>query len=68
MAKFRRTSSRTVSDDLRALADHLDELGKDGKESKTDAANRLNEWLDEWLNEDAFGTEGQCDPRGDHRG
>ena len=27
----------------------------------------LNTFLDELLAEDAFGTEGQCDPRGDHR-
>lgn len=27
----------------------------------------LDEWLDEMLNADAFGTEGQLDPRGDHR-
>lgn len=27
----------------------------------------LNESLDELLNDDVFGTEGQCDPRGDQR-
>ncbi len=28
----------------------------------------LNEFLDRLLEQDAFGTEGQNDPRGDHRG
>lgn len=27
----------------------------------------LNAALDDFLSQDAFGTEGQCDPRGDHR-
>lgn len=27
----------------------------------------LNRFLDDLSNEDAFGTEGQCDPRGDQR-
>jgi hypothetical protein len=27
----------------------------------------LNAFLDELANQDAFGTEGQCDPRGDQR-
>jgi hypothetical protein len=30
-------------------------------------AEKFNEALDELLGEDFFGTEGQCDPRGDHR-
>jgi len=30
-------------------------------------AESLNEWLDNLLGEDFFGTEGQLDPRGDHR-
>lgn len=36
---------------------------------KTNEALRadLNEWLDEQRDNDAFGTEGQLDPRGDHR-
>jgi len=28
---------------------------------------QLNDWLDEWHRDDRFGTEGQCDPRGDAR-
>jgi len=32
-----------------------------------DFCKRFNELLDNMLSEDAFGTEGQCDPRGDHR-
>lgn len=30
-------------------------------------AEELNVMLDNLLNDDFFGTEGQCDPRGDHR-
>lgn len=29
--------------------------------------NDLNNFLNTLLNDDAFGTEGQCDPRGDQR-
>ena len=32
-----------------------------------DIKDRLAEWLDELRCNDAFGTEGQCDPRGDCR-
>ena len=62
--RFRKTTAKTVVRDLRAFADWL-ETAKDA--SKKEAAVHLNETLDEFLGEDAFGTEGQCDPRGDHR-
>ncbi len=52
--------------DLRAFADWLE---KDGKAvDKKEVAGSLNEVLDGLLGDDAFGTEGQNDPRGDHRG
>jgi hypothetical protein len=41
-------------------------LAKDARLSAAFIA-AFNELLDEMLEEDAFGTEGQCDPRGDHR-
>ncbi len=64
--KFRKTTSKTVARDLRAFADWLD---KDGKAvDKKEVAGSLNEILDGLLGDDAFGTEGQLDPRGDHRG
>lgn len=37
-------------------------------EIRAAAAEALNVHLDDMLHGDAFGTEGQCDPRGDHRG
>lgn len=37
-------------------------------ELDTDVFNEeLNAFLDRLLEDDYFGTEGQCDPRGDHR-
>lgn len=36
-------------------------------EALEDVRDKLNEWLDSWHGEDYFGTEGQCDPRGDAR-
>ncbi len=63
--KFRKTTSKTVAQDLRAYADWLE---KDAKPvTKKFAAEQLNIHLDVLLGDDAFGTEGQCDPRGDHR-
>lgn len=64
--KFRKTTSKTVARDLRAFADWLDKDAKDV--DKKGVAGSLNEILDGLLGDDAFGTEGQCDPRGDHRG
>lgn len=62
--KFRRTTEKTVCRDLAAFAKHL----KDERYiNKVEIAGWLNDKLDEWLNDDAFGSEGQCDPRGDHR-
>lgn len=66
MPKFRKTTVSNVSKHLRAFADFLD--GDNGTvEGRIEIAGWLNEKLDEWLHQDAFGTEGQCDPRGDHR-
>jgi len=36
-------------------------------ESKRMFVDDFNEFLDGLLEQDFFGTEGQCDPRGDHR-
>lgn len=62
--RFRKTTAKTVVRDLRAFADWLETTNN---VSKKEAASQLNETLDEFLGEDAFGTEGQLDPRGDHR-
>lgn len=63
--KFRKTTGKTVADDLRAFAAFLEH---EPEEIRRIAASELNEQLDQWKSLDAFGTEGQCDPRGDHRG
>lgn len=64
--KFRRTTTDTVSQDLRALADFL-ELEGIPLIVKQDTTDVLNSHLDDMLMHDTFGTEGQHDPRGDHR-
>ncbi|MGL4442524.1 MAG: hypothetical protein ACRCU1_02795 [Alsobacter sp.] len=66
MSKFRKTNSINVMGDLRAFADYLEKHGDEGE--RADAAEQLNRQLDQLLECDAFGTEGQIDPRGDHRG
>lgn len=65
MSQFRRTTAETVSTDLRAFADFLE---RSSEHDRRCAAGDLNHILDEWHSSDAFGTEGQLDPRGDHRG
>lgn len=61
---MKRTTSKTVVKHLRNLADFLEQEDKGTRE---DAASELNELLDNLLDMDMFGTEGQNDPRGDHR-
>ena len=48
---------------FRRLVDYLRESPTEIEE----AADKLDEWLDEWNGEDRFGTEGSSDPRGDGR-
>lgn len=38
-----------------------------GKDEQRVVLEKFNEALDDLCEEDAFGTEGQCDPRGDQR-
>lgn len=54
----------TVAVVLRRFAEWLEH---ESKEVRTDAANDINAVLDALLENDAFGTEGQTDPRGDRR-
>jgi len=63
--KTKKTTSKTVVKHLRAFADFLEE--ESCKENLKLEAEWLNEHLDELHSMDYFGTEGQCDPRGDHR-
>ena len=43
------------------------QVANDGKEGAKYYCEALNDMLDELLGDDFFGTEGQNDPRGDHR-
>lgn len=65
MPKYKRATAHTVKD----VAGKLFNLIKE--EQDYDALKQwaidLNAFLDGLLHQDAFGTEGQLDPRGDHR-
>jgi len=58
------------------VLDNLKEIMKKARQSKGIYSKEslkifcegLNNLLDEWADDDAFGTEKQCDPRGDQRG
>ena len=64
--KFRPTTTATVVEDLRTFATALDDPDlPDGLGAEI--AHWLNQKLDKLVRCDFFGTEGQHDPRGDHR-
>jgi hypothetical protein len=63
--KFRKTTAKTVVQDLHATAAWLELSGN--LDDKKHIAKFLNHCLDTFHTEGVFGTEGQCDPRGDHR-
>lgn len=68
--KFRPTTAVTVPADLRAFAAYLTNgvmSEPEGNLLRQEIAAWLNKKLDSLLSSDAFGTEGQHDPRGDHR-
>ena len=46
----------------------LMEYAAQHKDNEKIISEEFNRMLDTLLGEDFFGTEGQCDPRGDHRG
>jgi hypothetical protein len=61
---FAHAGPATVTAVLRRYAAWLD---KQDAATRSAHANEINTCLDQLLRDDAFGTEGQCDPRGDHR-
>ena len=63
--KFRPTTDATLEKDLRAFAKWLKDAPVGDRAVAVTAFNSMLD--DEFLTEDSFGTEGQCDPRGDHR-
>lgn len=66
MAKFRDATEANISAILRRFADWLDR--ESDEDTRIDVAHASTVMLDALLEADAFGTEGQHDPRGDHRG
>jgi hypothetical protein len=63
-APFAPAGTATITAVLRCYAAWLD---KQDAATRTAHASEINVFLDQLLRDDAFGTEGQCDPRGDHR-
>jgi hypothetical protein len=62
MAK--KVTAKNIGKVLDNFKNHVESLEPDEKKQ---FANDLNSFLDELAGQDAFGTEGQCDPRGDQR-
>lgn len=63
MPPFRRMNRKNARKALLRLADMIEQDDHDGPV----LINELNSMLDDLLADDFFGTEGQNDPRGDHR-
>lgn len=61
MKKVTKKSFEKVIDNFKQLVLESD------KEEKEQYISDFNDWLDEMHSNDAFGTEGQLDPRGDQR-
>lgn len=60
MSPYKKLTSKTLAITFIRIL----QLSKSDREV---VAKKFNEALDDLLDEDFFGTEGQCDPRGDHR-
>jgi hypothetical protein len=58
----KRATAKNVTAVLRRLADWIDTEG-----GQKEWAQDVNRWLDDLADQDIFGSEGQCDPRGDNR-
>ncbi len=65
----KKTTAKTLKKRAEAFVEYILENHKDGnKEGVSFACEAFDDMLDTLHNEDFFGTEGQCDPRGDRRG
>ena len=63
-----KTSTKTLVEIVRATADFLESELKDASPNAIRMYTYdFNALLDSWSDDDAFGTEGQLDPRGDQR-
>ena len=64
----KKVNSKNFEKVLDKFKNHLVELRKaNEKDALKEFCSSLNNFFDELGNEDAFGTEGQLDPRGDKR-
>lgn len=61
--EFKEIDKSSVATVLRRMAEQCDESPEDAEVY----AEEVGTMLDDLLAEDFFGTEGQCDPRGDRR-
>lgn len=61
--KFKRATKKSLRQVFEAI---LEQCEKDPRDAKI-YLEEINKMLDSLLQEDFFGTEGQLDPRGDHR-
>lgn len=64
--KWNETTEGTVAG-IEATWEAIMDEAKHGNGARIQISKLFNEMLDDLLGEDFFGTEGQCDPRGDHR-
>src|SRR3990167_689683 len=65
----KKVTSRVTSRNLLAVMDRLKQYAATTYDEERQAfCDDLNRFLDELADQDAFGTEGQLDPRGDQRG
>ena len=65
--KFREATASTLVADLRRFAKLLEKEVKEDNIDVEALAGEFNSWMNRLYGEDFFGTEGQNDPRGDHR-
>ena len=61
---MKRVTSRNLKSVMETLTKYALETEDESRQAFCDDLNRF---LDDLLEQDAFGTEGQCDPRGDQR-
>lgn len=59
-----KSTNKNIVTVLRNFADYLEKMDEDEREGYVE---NIDDMLDIIANDDGFGTEGQCDPRGDQR-
>ena len=64
--EYSEKTNPTVSE-LQNTWEWIMDEAKHSDEARKDISKLFNNMLDDMLGNDFFGTEGQCDPRGDHR-